>query len=50
MGHHGVGRPGRTTPYDLVLLDLGRPDTDGLDVCRALRRHGDAGRGDAASR
>src|SRR4051794_40050956 len=27
--------------FDLVLLDLNLPDTDGRDVARELRRHGD---------
>jgi len=31
----------RTDPPDLVILDLGLPGTDGLDVTRSLRRNGD---------
>jgi DNA-binding response OmpR family regulator len=30
----------RRTPPDMVVLDLGLPDMDGLDVCRALRSDG----------
>jgi DNA-binding response OmpR family regulator len=36
-----TGREALDAPaHDLVLLDLGLPDTDGLDVCRELRSRG----------
>ncbi len=37
-GSAGVERVGRGD-VDLVILDLGLPDMDGLDVCRQVREH-----------
>ncbi|MFK8024535.1 MAG: response regulator transcription factor [Ilumatobacter sp.] len=34
----------RLTPYQLVVLDLGLPDGDGLELCRTMRDQGDPAR------
>src|SRR5881275_2327402 len=34
---HGALSAAERRPFDLVLLDLGLPDLDGVEVCRRLR-------------
>ena len=39
-GESGERRPGRATPYDLIILDMRLPGKDGLSVLRSLRSRG----------
>lgn len=38
-GQHGI-ETAKTEHFDLILLDVGLPDTDGREVCRAMRKNG----------
>jgi two-component system, OmpR family, KDP operon response regulator KdpE len=39
-GHQGISQAALTQP-DVVVLDLGLPDADGLEVCRSIRQWSD---------
>jgi len=38
-GQQGLARA-KEAPYDLVILDVGLPDTDGRELCRIMRKQG----------
>jgi len=38
-GHAGI-EAAKAEHFDLILLDVGLPDTDGREVCRAMRKNG----------